>query len=214
MDAVVVDIDDTLIDTLHRRHAAWCRVLDREVPLHEVELQGSREILRKYAFSDEMVWRRFWMLILCVEKGGVDLLELDSPIPYASEVLQKWSESYKLVYLTGRTQNMRRLTLDQLRKFGFPTRGTELEMFTLKDWMQVFSSASSVIEARSKRFSSILKRHNVIRVVDDYPAFFGVYRKYPVPDRVGVLRKNRFSPRDYIDNGATRVVENQKQLLE
>ena len=214
MDAIVVDIDDTLVDTERRRHSAWCRVLDRAIPLHEVESHGSREILRRYALSDRQAWKKYWMLTLCVDEGGADLLEFDKPVPNASEVLQGWSENYKLVYLTGRTENMRQLTLDQLKRFEFPTRGTDLEMFTLKDWMRFFSSSASVIKVRSRIFSSILKRHSVIRVVDDYPGFFVAYRKHPVPDRVGLLRKKRFSHQDYLDNGATRVVEDWIQLLD
>lgn len=214
MDAVVIDIDDTIVSTDRRRHAAWCQVLGREIPLQEVESHGSREILRRYAFSSKKVWERFWMLTLCVEAGGVDLLELDRPIPFALEVLRKWSEEYKLIYLTGRTKNMRQLTLNQLRKFGFPTSGAELEMFNFKEWMNFLSSQSSVIEARSIIFSKIASRHNVIRLVDDYPGFFVAYREFPVPDKIGLLRKKRFSRQEYLDNGATRVVENWKQLRE
>jgi hypothetical protein len=214
MEAVVVDIDDTLFDTERRRHAAWCQVLSREIPMEVTESSGSREILKRYAFSDKTTWEKFWMLVLCMEEAGANLLELDKPIPRASEALHNWSTNYKLVYLTGRTENMRQLTIDQLRKFDFPTRGTDLEMFTLKDWTIFFSSASSVVKARSRIFSSILKRYNVLRVVDDYPGFFAAYRKHPVPDKVGLLRKKRFSSQEYLDNGATRVVENWKQLSE
>lgn len=214
MDAVVVDIDDTIVSTDRRRHAAWCRVLGREIPLQEVESQSSRAILERYAFSDRKIWERFWMFTLCVEESGVDLLELDKPIPYAPEALQKWSKSYKLIYLTARTKNMRQLTLGQLRRFGFPASGTELEMFAINDWMNYFSSKSSVVETRSLIFSRILKRHNVIRVVDDYPGFFVAYRRHQVPDKVGLLRKKRFSRREYLDSGATRVVETWEQLLE
>lgn len=213
MDAVVVDIDDTIVGTDLRRHAAWCQVLGREIPQQEVASQSSRKILEKYAFSDKDIWKKFWMLILCVEEGGADLLELDTPIPHALEVLQKWSGNHKLVYLTGRTRNLRTLTVAQLRRFGFPTSGTELEMFRIKEWMNFFSSQSSVLQARSRLFSKIMKRHRVSRVVDDYPGFFIAYRKHPVPDKVGLLRRQRFSPQDYLANGATRVVENWKQLL-
>ncbi len=212
MDAIVVDIDDTIIDTEHRRHAAWCRVLGREIPRQEVESQGSWEILRKYAFSNRKVWEKFWMLTLCIEEGGADLIELDRPIPNASKVLQNWSKNYKLIYLTGRTENMRQLTLDELRNFDFPTHKADLEMFTLNDWMNYFSSQSSAVETRSMLFSKILKRYNVIRVVDDYPDFFAAYRQHPVPDKVGLLRRKRYSPQDYLANGATRVVENWKKL--
>lgn len=213
MDAVVVDIDDTIVSTDRRRYAAWRRVLDREISLQEVESQGSREILRRYAFSDKKIWERFWMLTLCVEEGGADLLELDKPIPHALETLQGWKEECKLVYITGRTENMRELTIDELRGFGFPTHETELEMFTLKDWIQFFSSTASVVKTRSKIFSSIVKRYNVVRVIDDFPSFFAAYKEYLVPDKVGLLRKKRFSSREYLDNGATRVVKNWKQLL-
>ena len=212
MDAIVVDIDDTLVSTDRRRHAAWCRVLGREISLEEVESQGSREILRRYAFSSRKIWEKFWMLTLCVEEGGADLLELDKPIPHALEIIQRWKEKYKLVYITGRTENMRQLTIDELRRFGFPTHETELEMFTLKDWIRFFSSTASVVKTRSKIFSSIFKRFNVVRVIDDFPGFFAAYREYTVPDKVGLLRKRRFSRQEYLDNGATRVIEKWKQL--
>ncbi len=214
VDAIVVDIDDTIVNTDRRRHAAWCRVLGREIPLQEVESHGSREILGKYAFSSRKIWEKFWMLTLCVEEGGCDLLELDKPIPHASETLQRWNQQHKLVYLTGRTENMRQLTVDELRRFGFPTRETDLEMFALKDWIRFFSSTASVLATRSKMFSSILEQYNILRVIDDNPRFFAAYRKAPVPDRVGLLRKKRFSPREYLENGATRVVESWEQLRE
>ena len=214
MDAFVIDIDDTLISTEHRRHAAWCQVLGREIPMDVTERSSSREILKRYACSDRKTWEKFWLLTLCVEEGGADLLQLDEPIPCASEVLQNWVRNCKLIYLTGRTENMRQLTVDELKKFGYPTQGTDLEMFTLKDWMLFFSSESSVVKTRSKMFSSILKRYNIIRVVDDYPGFFAAYRNHPVPDRVGLLRKKRFTHQEYLANGATRVVENWKQLSE
>ncbi len=214
VDAVVVDIDDTIVNTDRRRHAAWCRVLGRKIPLQEVESQGSREILGRYAFSSRKIWEKFWMLTLCVEESGGDLLELDKPIPHASETLQRWNQQHKLVYLTGRTENMRQLTVDELRRFGFPTRETDLEMFALKDWIRFFSSTASVLATRSKMFSSISEQYNILRVIDDNPRFFAAYRKAPVPDRVGLLRKKRFSPREYLENGATRVVESWEQLRE
>ncbi len=213
MDAVVVDVDDTLVNTVSRRHVAWSRVLGREIPKSEVESKGSLEILGKYAFSDREVWRKFWMLTLCIEEGGADLLRLDHPMPHAAQVLGGWAETCKLVYLTGRTENMRQLTLDELKSFGFPTQRTDLEMFTLKDWMDYFSVQSSVVETRSRLFSKICRRYNVIRVVDDYPGFFAAYRKHPVPDRIGLLRRKRYSPQDYMAQGATRVIENWKDLL-
>jgi len=211
MDAVVVDIDDTIVSTDRRRHAAWCKVLGREIPFQDVEPSSSEEILRKYAVSDREVWKRFWMLVLCVHESGVDLLELDKPIPHAVEVLKKWSRKSKLIYLTARTENMRQLTLHELRRFGYPTNDTELKMFALDDWMD-YSSVSSVVKTRSMIFTGILDRYNVIRVVDDYPSFFVAYRDHSVPDRIGLLREKRFSREQYISNGATRVIKGWDEL--
>jgi hypothetical protein len=83
MNAVVVDIDDTIVKTDRRRHSAWCRVLGREIPFQDVESLSSEEILKKYSDSNRKIWEGFWMLILCVDKSGVKLLELDESIPHA-----------------------------------------------------------------------------------------------------------------------------------
>lgn len=213
MDAVVVDIDDTIVSTDRRRHAAWCKVLGREIPFEDVESSSSEEILRKYAVFDRKIWKRFWMLVLCVDESGVDLLELDKPIHHAVEILKKWSRKSKLIYLTARTENMRQLTLHELRKFGYPTNDTELKMFALDDWMD-YSSISSVVKTRSMIFAEILGRCNVIRVVDDYPGFFAAYRDHSVPDRIGLLREKRFSREQYLSNGATRVIEGWAELAD
>lgn len=151
------------------------------------------------------------MLVLCVDDGGIDLLELDKPIPHAVEILKEWSREAKLIYLTARTENMRQLTLCELRKFGYPTNDAELKMFAVDDWMN-YSSISSVVKTRSLIFTEILARYNVTRVVDDYPGFFEAYRDHPVPDRIGLLREKRFSREQYLSNGATRVIEGWKEL--
>jgi hypothetical protein len=211
MDAVVVDIDDTIVSTNRRRHAAWCEVLGIEIPFQDVESSSSEEILKKYGGSDREIWKRFWMLVLCVDESGVDLLELDESIPNAMEILEKWSRKFKLIYLTARTENMRYLTLYELRRFGYPTNNIELKMFTLDDWME-YSSVSAVVKTRSMMLAGILDRYNVIRVVDDYPGFFVAYRDHSIPDRIGLLREKRFSREQYLSNGATRVIEGWDEL--
>lgn len=59
LDAVVVDIDDTVIDTERKRHTAWCQVLGREIPMEVTESSGSQDILKRYAFSDRRIWEKF-----------------------------------------------------------------------------------------------------------------------------------------------------------
>jgi len=220
MISVVVDVDDTLINTERRMQGAWRELLGREVPMEEVETLGLGQIFEKFASSDQKAHanelrKRFWDISLCLENVGNELAELDEPIPFAAEVLQTWSQHCQLVYLTGRTENTRELTLDQLRKFGFPTDNIQLVMFNLKDYERARGlnpSGSTLIETKSTLFSSISKQHDIVRVVDDYPGYFTIYRQFGVPERIGFLRPKRYSSQDYIDRGATRVVESWKQL--
>jgi len=73
-------------------------------------------------------------------------------------------------------------------------------------------SGVTLIEAKSRLFSSISKQYDVVRVVDDYPGYFTVYRQFGVPERIGFLYPKKYSLQQYIDRGATRVVESWKQL--
>jgi hypothetical protein len=212
MISVVVDIDDTLINTQRRIWSAWQLVLNREIPFEAVETMGARLVWQKYANSDQSAWNHFWSILLCVDSAGLRLLELDEPVPCAAEILQDWVKWCELIYLTGRPQTSKSLTLDELKKFGFPTENVHLMMFTLEDWENFSSISSSLVETRSRVFSSIFDRHDVVRIVDDDPRYFSVYQKFEVPDRIGLLRPKRFSPEDYLSRGATRVVESWKRL--
>jgi hypothetical protein len=220
MIGVVVDVDDTLISTQRMMQGVWRELLGREVPMEAIETLGLVQIFEKFASSEQKtraneLRKRFWDISLCLENVGIELAELEEPIPCAAEVLQTWSQHCQLVYLTGRTENTRELTLDQLRKFGFPTDNIQLMMFSLEDYERARGlnpSGSTLVEAKSRLFSSISKQHDVVRVVDDYPGYFTIYRQFGVPERIGFLRPKRYSPQDYIDRGATRVVESWKQL--
>jgi len=220
MISVVVDVDDTLINTERRIQGVWRELLGREVPMRAVETLGLGQIFEKFASSDQKaraneLRKKFWDIILCLENIGNELAELDEPIPFAAEVLQKWSKHCQLVYLTGRTENTRELTLDQLRKFGFPTDNIQLMMFNLEDYARARGlnpSGPTQVDTKSKLFSSISKQYNVVRVVDDYPGYFPIYKQFDIPERIGLLRPKKYSLKQYIDRGATRVVENWKQL--
>ncbi len=218
--SVVVDVDDTLINTERRMQGVWRELLDREVPMEAVETLGLAQIFEKFASSDQKAHanelrKKFWDISLCLENVGIGLAELDEPIAFAPEVLQTWSKHCQLIYLTGRTENTRELTLDQLRKFGFPTDNIQLIMFNLEDYARARGlnpSGPTQVEAKSRLFSSISKQYNVVRVVDDYPGYFPIYKQFDVPERIGLLRPKRYSQQQYIDRGATRVVESWKQL--
>lgn len=220
MISVVVDVDDTLINTERRMQGVWRQVLSREIPLEAVETLGSVQIFEKFASSDQKarvneLRKLFWDIVLCLEKVGLELIELDEPIPYAADVLQTWSRHCRLVYLTGRPENTRDLTLGELRRFGLPTSNIQLIMFSLEDYARARGlnpSGPTLVQAKSRLFSSLSKKHNVVRVVDDHPGYFIIYRQFGVPDRIGFLRPKRYSLQKYIDSGATRVVESWQEL--
>jgi len=218
--AVVVDVDDTLISTDHRMQAVWRLLLGCEVPLEAVETLSIEQVFMKLASSEQKAravefQKRFWDIVLCLDKAGVELLTLHEPFPCAAEVLQEWSQHSLLVYLTGRTENMRRATLDELQRFSFPMRGTELVMFNIEDFARtrgVNPSGPTLIDAKARLLSSICTRHEVVRAVDDYPSYFPAYRQFGIPDRIGLLRSKRYALQDYLSRGATRVVQDWKQL--
>jgi len=219
MISVVVDVDDTLIDTARRTQAIWHEILNREIPLEAVQTLNPQQIFEKYASTDQRtrvteIQKRFWDIMLCVEKVGVDLLKLEEPVPFAAETVQAWSKHCMLIYLTGRPETTRISTLQKLKKFGLPTHNVELAMYRLSDYARARGEQTglTLVEARHRLVSSICKRHNVARVVDDYPDYFTIYKDFKITERIGLLRSKLFCQQDYMNRGATRVVESWEQL--
>lgn len=216
---VVVDIDDTLIDTKKRIHAVWCHILDRDIPFMDVENMGAIQIFEKHATPEEKTRIKelqdsYWGILLCREEHGSKLLELDEAVPHSAEALRLWSEHCDLVYLTGRPESLQGPTIDALRRFGFPTEGVRLVMYELEDWDSFLSgNPRALIEARRRLFVSIAERSTVTRVVDDFPGYFRIYSEYDIPDRVGLIRSSRHTPQMFFDRGATRVVESWQPLI-
>ena len=220
MNGVVVDVDDTLIDTGQRIHKLWNLLLNREIPKEAAETMSLEQIFMKFATREQIsrvqeFQKRFWDLLLCLDEAGVESLRLHEPIPDAADILQSWSKKSEIVYLTGRTENMQSLTLNELKKFGFPTENTKLVMFKPEDYARPKGedpSGPTLIDTKSKLCSDICKNYNVMRVIDDYPGYFPIFQKLEIPDRIGFLRAKKYKPRDYLDRGATRVIKTWKEL--
>jgi len=220
MNRVIVDIDDTLIDTARRMQKLWILLLDREIPEEAVEKMNLEQIFMKFATKEQIsrvkeFQKGYWDLLLCLDETGVESLKLHEPMPYAAYILQSWSKKAELVYLTGRTENMRSLTLNELKKFGFPTENTKLVMFKPEDYARPKGerpSGPTLIETKSRLCSDICKNSNVVRVIDDYPGYFPIFQQLEIPDRIGFLNPKKYKPQHYLDKGATRVVEIWKEL--
>ncbi len=220
MKGVVVDVDDTLIDTGLRIQKVWGLLLNREIPLEVVEAQSLEQIFMKFASRVQKsrvkeYQKRFWDILLCLEEAGAKSLELHRPIPFAADVLQAWSKKIRIIYLTGRTENMRSLTLDELKRFGFPTENTELVMFSPTDYARPKgedTSGPTQIDTKTKLFSEICATFSIVRVIDDYPGYFPIFKEFNIPDRIGYLRPKKHKPQQYFEQGATRVIESWKEL--
>jgi len=201
-----VDIDDTLINTDRRRWAVWRLVLNREIEFQVARSLSSEKILRDFASGNKEQWKDFWKILLCCDERGIDILQLDEPIPFAAEVMQRWAKSFKTVYLTGRTSNMYELTLQELAKFGFPAVDVDLVMSPdLEDYLV------SPEGTRRSLVTSIVDRFTVVMAVDDNPLYMTLYQEFGIPQRIGFLRSERFSRNSYRD--ATRIVDSWKELL-
>lgn len=217
---IVVDIDDTLIDTKYRLQQIWLELLGQEVPLEIVETQGLEQIFMKFASEKQKTQvrkfqKQFWDLLLCLDERGVKSFELHRPISSAANVLQAWNKTAKIVYLTGRTENTRSLTLGELRRFGFPVEDSELVMFSPESYARPKGenpSGPTLIDTRFHLCSEICKKFDAIRVIDDYPRYFPVFRKLNIPDRIGFLRSKKYKPQHYMDRGATRVITEWQEL--
>ncbi|UCC34014.1 MAG: hypothetical protein JSW53_03170, partial [Candidatus Bathyarchaeota archaeon] len=81
MNGVIVDIDDTLINTRRRMHRVWNLLLNREVPTEAVETQGLEQIFMNFASKEQKsqvkeFQKRFWNILLCLDESGVESLKL------------------------------------------------------------------------------------------------------------------------------------------
>lgn len=220
MNGVIVDIDDTLIDTGQRMHKLWNLMLDREVPKEAVETLSLEQIFMKFATKEQIsrikeFQKRYWNLLLCLEETGVESLKLHEPIPFAANILRDWSKKSVIIYLTGRTENMRSLTLSELKRFGFPRINTKLVMFKPEDYARPKGenpNGPTLIDTKSNLCSEICKSSKVVRVIDDYPGYFPIFQKRDIPDRIGFLHSKKYNPQHYLDRGATRVIKSWKEL--
>ncbi len=223
--SIVVDIDDTLLDVRERLQHIMCQILDCVVSLNDMRRMTTAQIFKKYASSAQKakakeLHKRFWDITLCKEDIGFDFLHLDEPFQDAAKVLETWNEEFQIVYLTGRIESTRKSTLSQLRAHGFPIEGTQLVMFQYEEYKQgswalgLESVGPTLMKIRSKHFSLIVQQTPVLKVVDDFPDYFSIYRKYDIPEMIGMISTPHHEDQHFLDQGATRVIRCWSELLE
>ena len=208
-----VDIDSTVIDTRPRLQGIWLELLGRHVSEDDLRRTDHVGIFEKYADDGQkagarLLQKRFWELLLCENEIGVRLADLDRPVAYAAKVLRQWSLPSSIAYITGRPDTVRNLTLKQLTEFGFPLQNAILIMYHIEDYAYLKGERSdnTLLQVRTRIFRNLIAEHEVIRVVDDIPDHFSIYRRFGVPERIGIRTSLRFSDEDFRKNGATQVV--------
>lgn len=211
---MIIDIDDTLIDTQPRTHQIMEIILNCEIELEDLYTLSQEGIFNKYATQNQknnvkILRKQFLGVLLCKNEVGIELLKYNRPIPFAVDVLQKWKGKYKIIYLTGRLKSIRDQTLNELREFGFPMENTELIMFDPSDW----GTRNFLLEARKRLLNTITESSTIVKVVDDFPGYFPAYKEVSIPDRIGFHQLKNRSKDDYMTYGATRVIESWEELL-
>ena len=93
MTSVVIDVDDTLVNTDRRMQAIWRLVLGCEVPLEAVETLSLEQVFMKFASSEQKqraseFQKRFWDVVLCLDEAGFESVGLNEAIPFAADVVQ------------------------------------------------------------------------------------------------------------------------------
>ncbi|NWF95774.1 MAG: hypothetical protein HXY34_06495 [Candidatus Thorarchaeota archaeon] len=217
--AAIVDIDDTCIDATSRLQAIWSRVLEADVQIDDVETLDSAQLFEKYATDwhrrhTSELRLRFWNLLLCIDEEGYQLAEVDRPVAGAAEVLSRWCSCQKVLYLTGRPENTRELTVRQLRSFGFPVDDIELVMYRIDDYERTrgASEGPTLPEVRRGHIRRLVSVYEVTRVIDDYPNYFPLYREAGIPQRIGLNRLRMFSREQFLEKGATMVIGDWREI--
>ena len=186
---ILVDIDDTVVNTLRRRWMAW-RYLGYSLPLDMVERHSSKEIIQLVG-GDRDLWMDFWRLLLAFDEKGIELLKYDQPIPGVSETLLKLrAKGYKIVFITGRTKNMYDAVIQEFRDFNFPLD----DIFMAEDLSEMLEKP---LDVRRALLNKIMDKYLPLLAVDDYPKYHLVYWDFNIPHRIGYLRKMRFPSSKY-----------------
>jgi hypothetical protein len=217
--AIVVDIEDTLLDMRERTREVWQDLLGRDViledaislePVRMIERYGSKKQRKRI---DDLV-NEYWDLLLCKEQ--CKFLDKAEEIPSASDVLKSWKDDYQIVYVSDLLEPASDELKDQLMRFNNPIRGTERILLSLEEYKESMERlvGFDLVDARRRVMSRISDEYDIVRVIDDHPDYFRVYRDFDISERLGFYRPRAFSTEDYLSRGATRVMMDWEELLD
>jgi hypothetical protein len=205
--AILVDIDDCIIDVTNRKAKIFSFILNRKITKKDVIGKRTAEVLSQYVNQKEIqkYRKRFWEIAFCLDKIGLNFLKYDKPVPYSRKVLRKISNNYEILYISSRIESMLNISIEQLKKFNFPYYNNVYHASDSYFLMDIKSARSDVL-------SKIPKNYEYFCVIDDMPDNFELYKLIKIPHIVGFLRYVVLDEKQYWLNGATYVFKNWKNF--
>lgn len=115
--------------------------------------------------------REFWDIMFDPE-----LVKLDTPILGVKECLQELAKQGKIIYLSGRRNNIQEATTKQLKEFGYPEGQVILRKKGVKT--KIF---------KVETIKNLKTKYNVVCGVGDSPEDIEAYTETDIPDKVFVI---------------------------
>jgi len=204
--AILIDIDDCILNTIKRKKAIFEFLLKKKVPVSEIIGKRTAEILSKYVSIEKVPEYRFkfWSIALCVDPIGEKFLYLDEPEPYARYILRKLSNKYEIFYITNRLVSMQKYTELTLKKFNFP-----------KYWNIISADDYTFFKNENGRKTVIKKlpaEYEYTSVVDDLPENYIYYKQINIKKIIGYMKYIVLDEKSFYDHGASLVIKSWKEF--
>lgn len=204
--AVLIDIDDCIINNLRRKKAILEYILNRRVKYKDIIGKRIVETLSLYLPKEKVPEfnRKFWEIALCVEEIGRNFLHLDKAEPYSRKVIKKLSNKFEIIYITNRLERMKEDTTLSLKRLGFPN----YEMNFHADDHTFYEREN----ARRNVLSKLPKEYEYVFVVDDIPENFKAYLEFGISNILGFMKYVETDENKYYLNGAKLVFKSWKDF--
>jgi len=177
--AIVVDIDNTVIDTAIRKQSILISELKKDQ--QEVDIQTIRTdyMLNSIIGAGKTVDRQNFLSIISSENG---IRKHPAPVfDGTPEVLKKLSdEQIEIIYLTARPQILLEATLDELSNGGLPITKNNVRM--LDDPCLDTQEIPKLLQNyKSSTLEDILERFDILALIGDRPEDFDAARVLNIP---------------------------------
>ncbi|HLI46344.1 MAG TPA: hypothetical protein VKU94_04045 [Geobacterales bacterium] len=204
--SILIDVDDCILDVTRRKRAIFSILLGRRITIKEIIGKRTVEVLINYLPKEKVSEYRhkFWSIALCVDPIGKEFIHLDRPVPFSRRILRILSRKYEIFYITNRIASMHEITLNTLKKFGFPFY-----------WNLISADDYTFLKSENGRktvIAKLPKDREYIAVVDDLPENYTYYKQMNIPEIIGFMKYIVLDERKFLENGATYVMSDWREF--